>query len=187
MKWKLVFVLYSLVIDRLLLFGVVFVGWLCVGVVVVVELGDPVERFVLGVVVGVGVGVIGRELVLLWCGLVVGGGVVVCVCLWGFVVWVVGGGVLARVRLLVDIIVLVVFVCMLLLGHESRGGGSEVEAWVSANCQIVLGGGGLLCSGEITIVTRGEGILHLAPLVQALAVPDVLLMLVWMGGVLVVE
>lgn len=62
--------------------------------------------------------------------------------------------------------------------------GKEVEAWVSAACQVASGGGGkLLCTEEITIESRGpEGVAHLPGLVRALTVPDVPTALYWAGA-----
>jgi glucose-6-phosphate dehydrogenase assembly protein OpcA len=60
--------------------------------------------------------------------------------------------------------------------------GKEIEAWVSANCQIAPGGGKLLCTEEITIESRGkEGGEHIPSLIRALLVPDVPTALWWAG------
>jgi glucose-6-phosphate dehydrogenase assembly protein OpcA len=66
---------------------------------------------------------------------------------------------------------------------SSGGPAREIEAWVSANCQVAPGGGKLLCTEEITVEARGaEGHAHLAGLIRALNVPDVPTALWWAGA-----
>jgi glucose-6-phosphate dehydrogenase assembly protein OpcA len=61
--------------------------------------------------------------------------------------------------------------------------GKEIEAWVTANCQLAPGGGKLLCTEEITIESRGkEGGEHIPSLLRALMVPDVPTALWWAGA-----
>lgn len=63
------------------------------------------------------------------------------------------------------------------------GDTKEIEAWVSANCQIAPGGGKLLCTEEITIEGRGrDGVEHIPSLIRALQVPDVPTALWWAGA-----
>lgn len=64
----------------------------------------------------------------------------------------------------------------------SSGRTVEIEAWVSANCQVAPGGGKLLCTEEITVEARGaDGQAHLPGLMRALNVPDVPTALWWAG------
>ena len=70
----------------------------------------------------------------------------------------------------------------LVLKPRPYASGPEIEAWVSANCQIAPGGGKLLCTEEITIEGRGrEGVEHMPSLIRALQVPDVPTALWWAG------
>ncbi len=61
-------------------------------------------------------------------------------------------------------------------------GGKEIEAWVSANCQVAPGGGKLLCTEEIHIESHGKGVEHVPSLLRALVVPDVPTALWWAGA-----
>ena len=60
--------------------------------------------------------------------------------------------------------------------------GKEIEAWVSANCQVAPGGGKLLCSEEVHLESRGAGVQHVPSLLRALLVPDVPTALWWAGA-----
>ncbi len=50
---------------------------------------------------------------------------------------------------------------------------TELESYISAKCIVSEGGGKLVCSEEITLLSRGEGERHLPSLVRALLVPSV--------------
>ncbi len=147
------------------------------------SIGDQVQHFTGGAATAVDAQAIERELAALWRASSEGQEAVTRACLWNLIVRTEGAAELERARQLMDRIAPAVPARVLLLGHEPAGQGPEVEAWVSANCQIAPGGGKLLCSEEIMVATRGAGGLHLAPLVQALMVPDVPAALLWLGGV----
>lgn len=57
----------------------------------------------------------------------------------------------------------------------------ELESWISANCVLAGDGGKLVCSEEITLLTRGSGERHLPALVRALLAPSVPVALVVAG------
>jgi glucose-6-phosphate dehydrogenase assembly protein OpcA len=56
----------------------------------------------------------------------------------------------------------------------------ELASWVSANCHLV-GGRKQVCSEEIAIVAGGDRIHHIAPLVNALLLPDMPVAFWWVG------
>ncbi len=147
------------------------------------EVGSELEQFRRGAAIGVDVAAIERALDALWREGADGSGdkSLVRACLWNVVVRTGSDEELERGRKLVDAIAPVVPVRALVLELLPAGEGRELEAWISANCQIAPGGGKLLCSEEITVVARGPGHVHVPPLVSALAVPDVPVALLWMG------
>src|SRR6266540_1971325 len=56
----------------------------------------------------------------------------------------------------------------------------EMTSWISANCHLV-GGGKQMCSEEIAIVAGGDRIHRVAPLVNALLIPDMPVAVWWLG------
>ncbi|HYH07836.1 MAG TPA: glucose-6-phosphate dehydrogenase assembly protein OpcA [Thermoanaerobaculia bacterium] len=59
-------------------------------------------------------------------------------------------------------------------------GDAGIASWISANCHLI-GGGRQVCSEEIAIVASGEQVHHVAPLVNALLLPDMPVAVWWLG------
>lgn len=59
-------------------------------------------------------------------------------------------------------------------------GDAGISSWISANCHLV-GGGRQVCSEEISIVAAGERVHHVAPLLEALLLPDMPVAVWWLG------
>jgi glucose-6-phosphate dehydrogenase assembly protein OpcA len=59
-------------------------------------------------------------------------------------------------------------------------GPDDMQAWISANCHI-LGDSRQVCSEEVSIVAGGERVDHIAPLVNALLLPDMPVAVWWLG------
>lgn len=147
------------------------------------------QEIVLARDVGVDVGAIERELAALWRNASRSSsdhGQVTRACSWNLVVHCHDDGTYAAARPLVDQAVRQVPARTLILKprpNAARRDGREVEAWVTAACQIAPGGGKMLCTEEITIESRGpEGVAHLPGLLRALTVPDVPTALFWAGA-----
>ncbi len=139
--------------------------------------------------VGVDVGAIERELAALWRDASKRSAThsqVTRACSWNLVVHCGDDAVYTAARPLVDQAVREVPTRTLMLKprpNSAVGSGHDVEAWVTAACQVAAGGDKLLCTEEITIESRGpEGVAHLPALVRALTVPDVPTALYWAGA-----
>lgn len=59
-------------------------------------------------------------------------------------------------------------------------GPHDMQAWISANCHL-LGDARQVCSEEVSIVAGGERVDHVAPLVNALLLPDMPVAVWWLG------
>lgn len=104
-------------------------------------------------------------------------------CSWNLVVWAADDPTADMAQKTCDDAVRHVPSRTLMLKPRPYATGKEVEAWVSANCQIAPGGGKLLCTEGITIESRGkEGVEHMPSLIRALQVPDVPTALWWAGA-----
>ncbi len=103
-------------------------------------------------------------------------------CSWNLVVHAGDDAICDMVTPIIDEVVAHVPSRALVLKPRPFATGKEIDAWVSANCQIAPGGGKLLCTEEITIEARGRaGGEHLPGLMRALNVPDVPTALWWAG------
>lgn len=142
----------------------------------------PADRFTRGADIGVDVTMIERELASLWRQASSNERAVTRACSWNLLIHVADGEDVDAARALVDKVVLPVPSRAIVLIPRPNESGKEVEAYVSANCQVAPGGKGkLLCSEEITILTRGAGDRFVPSLVRALLVPDVPTALLWIG------
>jgi glucose-6-phosphate dehydrogenase assembly protein OpcA len=143
----------------------------------------PSDRFTRGADIGVDVTSIERELASLWRqASAKGDKAVTRACSWNLLLHVADGEDVDAARALVDKVVLPVPSRAIVLIPRPKEQGKELEAYVSANCQVAPGGGGkLLCSEEISIMTRGNGDRFVPSLVRALLVPDVPTALYWVG------
>ena len=130
------------------------------------------EAFTRGTAIGVDVAAIERELCALWRKASERDASVTRACLWNLVVTTDDEAHELVTKELVNAVVPVVPARVIVL-ERGRPGGPEIEAWVSANCQIAPGGGKLVCSEEVTLAANGPGVDHLPSLVRALTVPDV--------------
>lgn len=132
------------------------------------------ERFTGGVAVGVDVAAIERDLAALWRQAAKGHKAVTRACAWNLVVHVESDAALERGKAMADALVERVPSRTLVLHHRPNATtGPEVEAFVTANCRLMPGGGKLLCSEEITVQSRGAGSDYLPSLTRALLVPDI--------------
>lgn len=138
--------------------------------------------------VGVDVGGIERELAALWRNAsrsTKDHGQVTRACSWNLVVHCQDDATYGAARPVVDEAVRQVPARTLILKPRPNAApreGRDVEAWVTAACQVAPGGGRMLCTEEITIESRGErGVAHLPGLLRALTVPDVPTALYWAG------
>jgi glucose-6-phosphate dehydrogenase assembly protein OpcA len=59
-------------------------------------------------------------------------------------------------------------------------GPHDMQAWISANCHM-LGDERQVCSEEVSIVAGGDRVDHIAPLVNALLLPDMPVAVWWLG------
>ncbi|MFZ5444885.1 MAG: glucose-6-phosphate dehydrogenase assembly protein OpcA [Myxococcota bacterium] len=132
------------------------------------------ERFTSGAAIGVDVAAIERDLAALWRQAANGHRAVTRACSWNLVVHVDSEPALERGKMLADALVERVPSRTLVLHHRPNATtGPEVEAFVTANCKLLPGGGKLLCSEEITVQSRGQGSDYLPSLTRALLVPDI--------------
>lgn len=130
---------------------------------------------------GVNVGAIEKELAALWRSASTDKQVTRA-CSWNLVVHTGDDTVYDAAKKVIDEAVKHVPSRSLVLKPRPYASGTEIEAWVSANCQIAPGGGKLLCTEEITIEGRGSaGVEHMPSLIRALQVPDVPTALWWAG------
>lgn len=140
-----------------------------------------VEHFTHGEAIGVDVAAIERDLAALWRESASGEHGVTRACLWNLVLHARGEAELAVGKGLVDAIAAAVPARSLVLDMRAEAGERDLEAWISANCQVAPGGGKLLCSEEITIAARAGGRARVPALVRALLVPDVPTAALWLG------
>jgi len=143
--------------------------------------GASVEHFTHGEAIGVDVAAIERDLAALWRESASGAHGVTRACLWNLVLHARGEAELAVGKGLVDAIAAAVPARSLVLDMRAEAGERDLEAWISANCQVAPGGGKLLCSEEITIAARASGRARVPALVRALLVPDVPTAALWLG------
>ena len=142
---------------------------------------ERVEQFKDGQAIGVDVSQIERELAALWRQASQGDRAVTRACSWNFVVYAGDDEGLERTRKLMDETVAAVPSRTILLKPRLHATGTEIEAYISANCQLAPDGGKMLCTEEITIESRGKGGEHIPSLLRALLVPDVPTALWWSG------
>jgi glucose-6-phosphate dehydrogenase assembly protein OpcA len=64
--------------------------------------------------------------------------------------------------------------------RSEPGSAPEMSSWISANCHLV-GAGKQVCSEEIAVVAGGDRVRRIAPLVNALLIPDMPLAIWWLG------
>lgn len=141
-----------------------------------------VERFTGGHAVGVDVAAIERDLAALWRkASTAGEQSVTRACSWNLVVHATTTAELERAKALADALALVVPSRTLVLVQRPDAIGPEVEAFVTANCRMLPGGGRLLCTEEITVEALGKGVDHLPSLTRALLVPDIPTAVLWAG------
>jgi len=142
-----------------------------------------IERFTGGHAVGVDVAAIERDLAALWrkASSSAAEHSVTRACAWNLVVYGNEEARLKRANELADALVEVVPSRTIILHHRPNATGPEVEAWVTANCRLMPGGGKLLCTEEITVEARGKGSDHLPSLTRALLVPDIPTAVLWAG------
>ena len=146
------------------------------------SIASRADQFTKGANIGVDVGGIERELASLWRQASSSGDrAVTRACSWNLLVHVGEDEDVEGVRALVDKVVFPVPSRAIVLVPRPTGQGRDIEAYVSANCQVAPGGGKLLCSEEITIMSRGGGERFVPALVRALLVPDVPTALLWLG------
>ncbi|MBL8909372.1 MAG: 6-phosphogluconolactonase [Archangium sp.] len=147
--------------------------------------GPLVERFTKGDAIGVDVAGIERELAALWrqsaqgtvphpTASAQGPLPVMRACSWNLVVYAESVGALERARALAELVVDAIPSRALIIHHERDAvGGSELDAYVSARCKLLPGGGKMLCTEEITLESRRTGVEFLPSLTRALLVPDI--------------
>jgi glucose-6-phosphate dehydrogenase assembly protein OpcA len=64
--------------------------------------------------------------------------------------------------------------------RSAPAGEAEMSSWISANCHLI-GGNKQVCSEEISIVAGGHRVHDVAPLVNALLIPDMPVAVWWLG------
>lgn len=138
-----------------------------------------VERFTSGHAIGVDVAAIERDLASLWRKASTSKTSVTRACSWNLVVHTTTDAELERAKALADALVSVVPSRTVVLNHRPNAVGKEVEAFVTANCKLMPGGGKMVCTEEITIEARGRGGDHLPSLLRALLVPDIPTAVLW--------
>lgn len=143
--------------------------------------GPDVERFTGGHAIGVDVAGIERDLAALWRKASASETAVTRACSWNLVVHATTEPELERAKALADALVTAVPSRTLILHHRPHAVGPEVEAFVTANCRLMPGGGKMLCTEEITVEARGRGSDHLPSLTRALLVPDIPTAVLWAG------
>lgn len=139
------------------------------------------ERFTSGQSIGVDVAGIERDLAALWRKASSEDTSVTRACAWNLVVTTHSEEEALRARKLADALSEAVPSRTLVLNQRPAGEGPEVEAYVTANCRQVPGGGKTVCTEEITIEARGSGGDHLPSLLRALLVPDIPTAVLWAG------
>lgn len=144
-------------------------------------ISGAIEHFTSGGPVGVDVGAIERDLASLWRMASVANSAVTRACSWNLVVHATETLELDRARSLAAALVAAVPSRTLVLDDRPDADGQELEAFVTANCRRLPGGGKLVCAEEITVEARGRGAEHLPSLVRALLVPDIPTAVLWAG------
>jgi glucose-6-phosphate dehydrogenase assembly protein OpcA len=143
------------------------------------------EQTTLGKDLGVNVGAIEKELANLWRSAAEDKKEVTRACSWNLVVYCADDPVFDAAKKIVDDAVRHVPSRTLMLKPRPYAAvvdGKDVDAWVSANCQIAPGGGKLLCTEEVTVEARGKsGVDTIPGIIRALQVPDVPTALWWAG------
>ncbi|MFT3712314.1 MAG: 6-phosphogluconolactonase [Archangium sp.] len=135
---------------------------------------STVERFKKGDAIGVDVAGIERELAALWRQAANGTTAVMRACSWNLVVYAESEAALERARELSELVVEAIPSRTLLIHHQATAsGGNELDAFVSARCKLLPGGGKMLCTEEITLESRRSGVDFLPSLTRALLVPDI--------------
>jgi glucose-6-phosphate dehydrogenase assembly protein OpcA len=132
-----------------------------------------VEKFTSGQAIAVDVGSIERDLAALWRQSAESGKSVARACQWNLVVHAPTDVDHDKAKKLADAIVVTVPTRTIIVRTLPNATGAEVEAFVTANCQVAPGGGKMLCTEEITIEARGRGVDHVPSLLRALQVPDI--------------
>ncbi len=139
-----------------------------------------IERFTSGHNVEVDVAAIERDLAALWRKASTSSSVAVTrACAWNLVVHTSSDAELKQVQPLADALIASVPSRTVVLNDRPNASGREIEAFVTANCKMLPGGGKLVCTEEITIEARGEGGDHLPSLLRALLVPDIPSAVLW--------
>ena len=147
------------------------------------SIASRADQFTKGANIGVDVTGIERELASLWRQASSNRErAVTRACSWNLIVHVADDAELEGARALVDKVVFAVPSRSIVLVPRPNDPGKPIEAFVSANCQVAPGGGKLLCSEEITVMSRGGGDKLVPSLVRALLVPDVPTALLWVGA-----
>ncbi|MBI5494101.1 MAG: glucose-6-phosphate dehydrogenase assembly protein OpcA [Deltaproteobacteria bacterium] len=137
------------------------------------------ERLGRGEDVGVDVAAIEREFAALWRSASGEAGAadlkpVTRACLANLVVWCEDDAHLAALKQAFDALVVSVPARVLIVKSEpARDDAPAFESYISANCILAPGGGKLVCSEEVTLVARGDGLRHVAAVVRALLVANV--------------
>jgi glucose-6-phosphate dehydrogenase assembly protein OpcA len=144
--------------------------------------GDRVEQFKTGQAIGVDISSIERELASLWRQASQSNQAVTRACSWNLIVWGGDDAALNAAKRLVDETVVSVPSRTIIVKPRPYATGTEIEAYISANCRLAPDGGKLLCTEEITIESRGKGGEHIPALLRALLVPDVPTGLWWTGA-----
>lgn len=140
---------------------------------------SEIERFTSGQTIGVDVAAIERDLAALWRKASSQNASVTRACSWNLVIHTANEAELERARVLADALVAAVPSRTVILNHRPNAAGPEIEAFVTANCKMMPGGGKLVCAEEITIEARGRGGDHLPSLLRALLVPDIPTAVMW--------
>jgi glucose-6-phosphate dehydrogenase assembly protein OpcA len=139
-----------------------------------------IERFTSGHNVEVDVAAIERDLAALWRKASTSSSVAVTrACAWNLVVHTSSDAELKQAQPLADALIAAVPSRTVVLNDRPNASGREIEAFVTANCKMLPGGGKLVCTEEITIEARGEGGDHLPSLLRALLVPDIPSAVMW--------
>ncbi len=138
---------------------------------------ERVDQFTSGQAIGVDVASIERELASLWRQSAATNAerdvAVTRACQWNLVMHAPTDAEHDKAKAYADAIVAAVPSRTIIVRTMPNATGTEIEAFVTANCQVAPGGGKLLCSEEITIEARGRGLDHVASLLRALQVPDI--------------
>lgn len=136
-------------------------------------MSETTERFTHGAAIGVDVTGIERELAALWREAAKGATGVMRACSWNLVVYAEDDASLSRAKELAELVVEAIPARTLVIHHQATAEGAELDAYVSARCKLLPGGGKMLCTEEITLESRRKGVEYLPSLTRALLVPDI--------------